>query len=207
MILAYLASGRRVNRTRAAAALSELISVGLLAYRDGRYSHSTEGASARECSEVKRSPQRRSGKRGHRAHPRYQALEKVSIIPFNVPDREVHGVTPSLRFVRQGPCLFRFCALRLLRDLVVILGRLSKCYSFFLPACCLWCWLASTDRCAGGCVGYYRKIKRREIIHPPPIAPSPRSVAQARIDSKGCLSRRPSGPGCVLATGGASVGV
>ena len=43
LILAYLASGRRVNRTWAAAARSELM---------------------------------RSGKRGHRAHPRYRALEK-----------------------------------------------------------------------------------------------------------------------------------
>src|SRR5918993_2429055 len=38
LILAYLASGCRVNRTQATAALSELISVGLLACRDGRYS-------------------------------------------------------------------------------------------------------------------------------------------------------------------------
>ena len=48
LILAYLASGCRVNRTQATAALSELVSVGLLACRDGRYSHSAEGASARE---------------------------------------------------------------------------------------------------------------------------------------------------------------
>ena len=33
------------------------------------------------------------------------------------------------------------------------------------------------------------------------------SVAQARTDSKGRLSRRPSDPGYVLATGGAFVGV
>jgi hypothetical protein len=39
LILAYLASGCRVNRTQATAAFfSELISVGLLACRDGRYS-------------------------------------------------------------------------------------------------------------------------------------------------------------------------
>jgi hypothetical protein len=38
LILAYLASGCRVNRTQAAAALSELISAGLLTCRDGRYS-------------------------------------------------------------------------------------------------------------------------------------------------------------------------
>jgi hypothetical protein len=38
LILAYLASGCRVNRTQATAALSELISVGRLACRDGRYS-------------------------------------------------------------------------------------------------------------------------------------------------------------------------
>src|SRR5215213_8102075 len=38
----------------------------------------------------------------------------------------------ALRFVRHRPWLFRFCVLRLLRGLVVILGRLSKCYSFFL---------------------------------------------------------------------------
>ena len=38
LILAFLASGCRVNRTQATAALSELISVGLLACRDGRYS-------------------------------------------------------------------------------------------------------------------------------------------------------------------------
>ena len=39
LILAYLAFGCRVNRTQATAALSELISVGLLAAcRDGRYS-------------------------------------------------------------------------------------------------------------------------------------------------------------------------
>jgi hypothetical protein len=68
LILAYLTSGRRVNRTRAAAALSELISVGLLACRDGRYSHSAEGASAREFScfaptrrsSARRPPRRRS---------------------------------------------------------------------------------------------------------------------------------------------------
>jgi hypothetical protein len=38
----------------------------------------------------------------------------------------------SLRFIRYRPWLFQFGALRLLRGLVVILGRLSKCYSFFL---------------------------------------------------------------------------
>src|ERR671921_724184 len=38
----------------------------------------------------------------------------------------------ALRFVRHRPWLFRFCALRLLRGLVVILGRVSKCNSFFL---------------------------------------------------------------------------
>jgi hypothetical protein len=38
----------------------------------------------------------------------------------------------SLRFIRHRPWLFGFGALRLLRGLVVILGRLSKCYSFFL---------------------------------------------------------------------------
>jgi hypothetical protein len=38
LILAYLASGCRVSRTQATATLSELISVGLLACRDGRYS-------------------------------------------------------------------------------------------------------------------------------------------------------------------------
>ncbi len=38
LILAYLASGCRVNRTKATAALSKLISVGLLQCRDGRYS-------------------------------------------------------------------------------------------------------------------------------------------------------------------------
>ena len=37
LILAYLASGCRVNRTQATAALSELIPVGLLACRNGRY--------------------------------------------------------------------------------------------------------------------------------------------------------------------------
>jgi hypothetical protein len=45
-----------------------------------------------------------------------------------------------------------------------------------------------------------------------PSAPSPPpgarySMAQARTDSKGRLSRRSSDPGCMLATGGASVGV
>ena len=38
LILAYLASRYQVNRTQATATLSELISVGLLACRDGRYS-------------------------------------------------------------------------------------------------------------------------------------------------------------------------
>jgi hypothetical protein len=38
LILVYLASGCRVNRTKVTAALSKLISVGLLACRDGRYS-------------------------------------------------------------------------------------------------------------------------------------------------------------------------
>ena len=38
LILAYLASGCRVNRTQATATLSELISVGLLACRDRRNS-------------------------------------------------------------------------------------------------------------------------------------------------------------------------
>ena len=122
LILAYLASGCRVNRTQATVALSELISVGLLACRDGRYSHcrrrqrpralllrtdpevlrtaasptpasptgstrptsvpfwrrptSCKLATTAKCSEVKPSPQRRSGKRGQRAHPRYRALEK-----------------------------------------------------------------------------------------------------------------------------------
>jgi hypothetical protein len=112
LILAYLASGCRVNRTQATAALSELISVGLLACRDGRYSlpkapapasppashrrggsphrslpdagvtyreHSADqlqAATKARSSEVKPSPQRRSGKREQRAHPRYRALEK-----------------------------------------------------------------------------------------------------------------------------------
>ena len=38
----------------------------------------------------------------------------------------------ALRSVRHRPWLFRFGALRLLCGLVVILGRLSRCYSFFL---------------------------------------------------------------------------
>src|SRR5215207_2604711 len=122
LILAYLASGCRVNRTQATAALSELITVGLLACRDGRYSlcrrrqrpralllrndaevlrtatsltpasptgstqptsvpfwrrpTTCKPATKARCSEVKPSPQRRSGKRGHRAHPRYRAQEK-----------------------------------------------------------------------------------------------------------------------------------
>ena len=38
LIVAYLVSGCRVNRTQATAALSEPISVGLLACRDGHYS-------------------------------------------------------------------------------------------------------------------------------------------------------------------------
>ena len=38
LILAYLASGCRVNRTQATAVLSELMPVCLLACRDGRYS-------------------------------------------------------------------------------------------------------------------------------------------------------------------------
>jgi hypothetical protein len=46
LILAYLASGCRVNRTQAAAALSELISVGLLTCGDGRYSLSLPKAPA-----------------------------------------------------------------------------------------------------------------------------------------------------------------
>jgi hypothetical protein len=173
LILAYLAFGRRVNRTRAAAALSELISVGLLAYRDGRYSHSTEGASARECSEVKRSPQRRSGERGHRVHPRYRALEKVSIIPLNVnvPDREAHGVTPSptpcgsfdTGPASSGSVPSAYCVT--LRSSSV--GYPSVILFSCLPACCLWCWLASTNRGARGCEEYYGKLKRKEIIHPP----------------------------------------
>jgi hypothetical protein len=121
LILAYLASGCRVNRTQATAALSELISVGLLACRDGRYSlpkapapasppashrrggpphrslpdtgvtyrehpadvgpfwrrpTSCKPATKARSSEVKPGPQRRSGKRGQRAHPRYRTLEK-----------------------------------------------------------------------------------------------------------------------------------
>src|SRR5829696_10475351 len=141
LILAYLASGCRVNRTQATAALSELISVGRLACRDGRYSlcqrrqrpralllrtdaevlrtaasptpasptgstrptsvpfwrqpTSCKPATKAGCSEVKLSPQRRSGKRGHRAHPRYRALNKVYIIPLDVPAGGAPGVTPS----------------------------------------------------------------------------------------------------------------
>src|SRR5215218_6162961 len=38
----------------------------------------------------------------------------------------------ALRVVRHRPWFFRFGALRLLHDLVVILGRLSKCYFFLL---------------------------------------------------------------------------
>jgi hypothetical protein len=62
LILAYLASGRRVNRTWAAAALSELISVGLLACRDGRYSHSAESASpaSPSASHRRKGPSHRS---------------------------------------------------------------------------------------------------------------------------------------------------
>ena len=116
LILAYLASRCRVNRTQATATLSELIYVGLLACRDGRYSlpkvpapasppasHRRRGSPHRslpdagvtyrehpadvgpfleaadqlqardesESSEVKPSPQGRSGKREQRAHPRY----------------------------------------------------------------------------------------------------------------------------------------
>jgi hypothetical protein len=122
LILAYLASGCRVNRTQATAALSELISVGLLACRDGRYSlcrrrqrpralllrtdaedlrtaasptpasptgstrptsvpfwrrpTSCKPATKARCSEVKPSPQRRLGKSGQPAHPRYRTLKK-----------------------------------------------------------------------------------------------------------------------------------
>src|SRR5215218_9561916 len=38
----------------------------------------------------------------------------------------------ALRFVRHRPWFFRLGALRLLHGLVVILGRLSKCYFFLL---------------------------------------------------------------------------
>src|SRR5215207_11252975 len=121
LILAYLAFGCRVNRTQATAALSERISVGLLACRDGRYSlpkapapasppashrrggpphrslptpasptgstrptsvpfwrrpTSCKPATKARCSEVKPSPQRRLGKSGQPAHPRYRTLKK-----------------------------------------------------------------------------------------------------------------------------------
>ena len=54
----------------------------------------------------------------------------------------------SLRFIRHRPWLFRVGALRLLRGLVVILGRLSKCYSFFLAflsAVCGVGWLGAAE--------------------------------------------------------------
>src|SRR5215204_7611494 len=92
-----------------------------------------------------------------------------------------------------------------------------------LPLCCLWCWSAHG---AGAEGEYYEKINGRDLVHrlgrsvegvasgrgsvagnrACPSAPSPPpgarySVAQARTDSKESLSRRPSDPGCVLATG------
>jgi hypothetical protein len=70
----------------------------------------------------------------------------------------------SLRFVRHGLRLFRFCALRLLRDLVVILGRLSKCYSFFLPSCLLFVVLVGLG-CWGLCGVLWEDKERRLFTH------------------------------------------
>jgi hypothetical protein len=101
-----------------------------------------------------------------------------------------------------------------------------------LPLCCLWCWcaqgasalgevekvLGEDKRASPGSQAWevHRRCGKRsrfcgrqpcvsECSKPPPGARY--SVAQARTDSKESLSRRPSDPGCVLATGGASVGV
>src|SRR5687768_350491 len=136
----------------------------------------------------------------------------------------------TLRFVRHRPWFFRFGALRLLHGLGVILGRLSKCYFFLLAFPSAACGVGALGVQVRW--KYYEKISGRGLVRrlgrfvegvasgrgfvacnsACPSAPSPPpgarySVAQARPDSKESLSRRPSDPGCVLATGGASVSV
>jgi hypothetical protein len=118
----------------------------------------------------------------------------------------------TLRFVRHRPWVFLFGALRLLHGLVVILGRLSKCYFFLLAFYSAVCGVGVL----GGLVPweeYYEKIRIavaivtesehdlvRELWRSVegvasgrgsvagdrvcPTAPSPRSVAQARTDSR-----------------------
>ena len=93
---------------------------------------------------MKPSPQRRSGKRGHRAHPRYRALDKVYIIPLDVPAGGAPGVTPS-----PAPCgssdtgpgssgsvSSAYCVASWSSSVGYpqVLFLLSG-----LPVCCLWC--------------------------------------------------------------------
>ena len=75
----------------------------------------------------------------------------------------------TLRFVRHRPWFFRFGALRLLHGLVVILGRLSKCYFFLLafPSAVVWCWCA---RGAGALEGYYLYLPLASVVQGLPSA-------------------------------------
>jgi hypothetical protein len=147
LILAYLASGRRVNRTWAGAALSELISVGFLACRDGRYSHSADVGPLLEAADQL---QARKGDRGREGteHTRDTELwAGVYIILLDVPDLEAHGVTPSPTpcgssdtspgssgSVPSAYCVASWSSSRSAIQVLFLLSCLS--------VCCLWCWFA-----------------------------------------------------------------
>src|SRR5215204_6552655 len=82
----------------------------------------------------------------------------------------------ALRFVRHRPWLFRFGALRLLCGLVVILGRLSKCYCFFLAFPSAVCGVGALG-CARG-AGALGRIIRVHINTLPPLQGSRRRRPQ-----------------------------
>src|SRR5215208_6144508 len=82
----------------------------------------------------------------------------------------------ALRFVRHRPWLFRFGALRLRCGLVVILGRLSKCYFFFLAFPSAVCGVGALG-CARG-AGALGRIIRVHINTLPPLQGSRRRRPQ-----------------------------
>src|SRR5215208_7029001 len=161
---------------------------------------------------------------------------KVYILPLDVPDREAHGVTPFPRpavCLTQALVLPVRCPPLTAwprghpRSVIQVLFLLVC-----LPLCCLWRWCVggyyekiriyvaiatesehdlvrwlgrSVEGVASGRGSVAGDRACPSAPSPPPSARY--SVAQARTNSKGRLSRRPSDPGCVLATGGASVGV
>jgi hypothetical protein len=96
----------------------------------------------------------------------------------------------TLRFVRHRPWFFRFGALRLVHGLVVILGRLSRCYFFLLAF--------PYGVCGVGALGvlvrrrYYEKISGHDLG---------RGLGRSVAGNRACVRVLQAPAGCTLLGG------